>query len=348
MGAIEKITSKIPIGTFKLIKARCTRAKFPHAIQLNITFRCNQRCAYCEIYQDKRYEMTTQEIQRMIDEFAGLGTSRLSLTGGEPLLREDLAEVVGHARKRGMFVSVATNGSLVPDKIGDMTEVSNVNMTLDGLEATHDQQRGKGNFKKVLTALELVKKKKIPVYVNMVITKNNHTQVEDVLRIVKSLDIKILIQPVFYAEQSHAGSIEKYQNTKYEDSDMIETLDQLIRLKEKGDPSIMLSKRYYKKVRESIIHNTPIKCCYGGMLYCTISPDGRVGPCNLFARDMRLLNGNEVGFEKALMNMPDVGCEGCISSFIDFDDLYALKPDVIWNYYKHYLKLVGRQSASVG
>ncbi len=343
MGTVQKITSRIPIGAFKLIRARCFHSKFPHAIQLNITFRCNQRCVYCEIYKDKRYEMTTPEIQSMIDQFAELGTSRFSLTGGEPLLREDLSEVVSHARKRGMFVSVATNGSLVADRIEDMTGVNSVNMTLDGIEATHDQQRGKGNFKKVINALDLVRKKNIPAYVNMVITKNNHSQLKDVLQIVRSLDIKLLVQPVFYAEQSHAGSLEKYMDTKYEDRDMLETLNQLIRLKEKGDPSIMLSKRYYVRVRESIINNTPMKCRYGGMLYCTVSPDGRVGPCNLFARDTRWLNGNEVGYKKALMNMPEIGCGGCISSFIDFDDLYALKPDVIWNYYKHYLKLVARR-----
>ena len=335
--------SKIPIGAFKLIKARLFHAKFPHAVQLNITFKCNQRCAYCGIYEDKRNEMTTQEIYNMIDEFAELGTSRLSLTGGEPLLRKDFPEVVAYARKRKMFVSLATNGSMVPERIEDLKEVNSVNMTLDGLEPVHDQQRGKGNFKKVLLALELVKKNKIPVYVNMVITKNNGTQVEDVLQIARSLDIKLLIQPVFYAEQSHAGNLEKYLNTKYEDQDMIETLDQLIRLKDKGDPSIMLSKRYYTKVKESIMHNIPVKCCYGGMLYCTVSPDGRVAPCNLFARDMRWLNGNEVGFRNAFVNMPDINCEGCISSFIDFDDLYDLKPDVVWNYYKHYLKLVDKK-----
>lgn len=102
----------------------------------------------------------------------------------------------------------------------------------------------------------------------------------------------------------------------------------------------MLSKRYYHKVINSIKSGTKVKCSNAGSLFCTISPDGRVAPCNLLVRDMRWLNGNEVGFRKAFMDMPEVNCGGCISSFLDIDDLYSLKPDIIWNYYKHYLKLL--------
>ncbi|MCP4985048.1 MAG: radical SAM protein, partial [Colwellia sp.] len=100
---IKKIKSRIPIGLFKLFQSKIVNVKFPHAIQLNLTFKCNQRCEYCGIYTDKRYEMTTQEVFKMIDEFVALGTSRISLTGGEPLTRKDFQEIVSYARKKGLF-----------------------------------------------------------------------------------------------------------------------------------------------------------------------------------------------------------------------------------------------------
>ena len=336
---LDKLKSKIPIGLYHLIKARCFNVKFPHAIQFNITFKCNQRCLYCGIYNDDRYEMTTGQIYKMIDEFAELGTARLSITGGEPLVRKDFPQVVQHARKRGIFVSLATNGSLVAKRIDDLKDVNSVNMTLDGHESIHDEQRGKGNFRDVLNAIELLKHTEIPVYIVSVITRKNCMMIQEILELAKSLNIKALLQPVFFSEQSHANNLEGYANARYDDKAMIETLDYLIKLKEEGDQSVMLSKRYYMNVKKSIISGTKIRCRNAGSLFCTISPDGRVTPCNLLVRDMRWLNGNEVGFRKAFMDMPEVNCGGCISSFLDIDDLYSLKPDIVWNYYKHYLKL---------
>ena len=96
----KKIRAKVPIGLYHLVKARFLRVKFPHAIQFNITFKCNQHCTYCGIYKENRPEMTTDQVCNMIDEFVEIGTSRLSITGGEPLLREDFTEVVKYARKK--------------------------------------------------------------------------------------------------------------------------------------------------------------------------------------------------------------------------------------------------------
>ncbi len=340
MNTMDKLKSKIPIGLYHLIKARFFNVKFPHAIQFNITFKCNQRCLYCGIYNDDRYEMTTEQIYKMIDEFAELGTSRLSITGGEPLVRKDFPKVVQHARERGLFVSLATNGSLVAKRIYDLNDVNSVNMTLDGPESIHDEQRGKGNFREVLNAIELLKHKGIPVYIVSVITRKNCMLTHDILELARSLDIKALLQPVFFSEQSHANNLEGYMNIKYDDKAMVETLDYLIKLKEQGDACLILSKRYYRNVKESIIKGGKIRCLNAGSLFCTISPDGRVAPCNLLVRDLRWLNGNEIGFRKAFMDMPPINCGGCLSSFLDIDDLYALKPDVAWNYYKHYLKIL--------
>ena len=335
---LRRAQSVVPTGLYSLLKARWFDVKFPHAIQLNITFKCNQRCSYCGIYNDTRGEMTTEQICNMIDEFVEMGTARLSITGGEPFLREDLPDVIDHAHNRGLFVSLATNGSLVAKRIDSLKNVNSVNMTLDGPEAIHDQQRGKGNYKKVLEAVGLFKDNGIPVYLITVITKNNCARVLDILELARSLDVKLLIQPVFYSEPSHANDLEGYRETKYDDSAITETLDELIRLKEQGDPYIILSKRYYKNIREAIINGGKIRCRNAGSLFCTIAPDGRVAPCNLLVRDLRWLNGIEVGFREAFMNMPEVRCGGCLCSFQDFDDLYSLKPDVVWDYYKHYFK----------
>ena len=109
-----------------------------------------------------------------------------------------------------------------------------------------------------------------------VATKNNCARIPEVLELARSLEIKALIQPVFFSEQSHANNLEGYVNIKYDDKAMVETLDYLIKLKEQGDACLILSKRYYMNVKKSIISGTKIRCLNAGSLFCTISPDGRV------------------------------------------------------------------------
>ena len=336
-----KLTPKVRFGieAFRFVWSKLANRTFPHALQYNINFDCNKRCTYCAIYEDKRKEMSTQSAFRMIDEFAKMGTTRLSITGGEPLLRKDLGEIIDHAHKRRMLVSVHTNGSIVP-KRGHLVENADfINMTLDGPREINDSQRGAGTFDAVISAAKLFRKKGIPVNLVTVITKNNCHCVSELVQMAKDLDVTLLMQPVFYSEPSHANDLEGYKQVKYEKSQIIRTIDEILELKRSGEESIILSERYYLKVKESIIKDESIMCVNGGTSFVTVSPDGRVTPCNLLVRDYKWKKGDEIGYSKAYQEMPEIKCGGCISSFIDIDYLYSFKPDVFWNYYRSYFRL---------
>lgn len=344
---LDAIKKKVPIGAVNLLLAKAFKKKFPHAVQLNLNYRCNLRCTYCNIYEDTRPEMSTEEIFQMLDSFARMGASRLSITGGEPMLRKDIAEVISHAKKLGMFVSLATNGNMVARRINYIREVDSVNMTLDGPESIHDLQRGRGQFRKVLEAGQVLKENNIPFYFNTVLTKNNCDRLDEILDIIRGMGAKVMLQPVFYSEESHAGDLEGYRETRYENEQLIAALEKLIALKNAGDDIILLSKRYYQNVINSVRRNEMMFCKNGGSMFVTVSPDGHVTPCNLLSRGEKWLKGSSVGFEEAYKKMPCVDCDGCISSFMDIDDLYDLKPDVVWNYYRHFLKFFkGSREAS--
>jgi MoaA/NifB/PqqE/SkfB family radical SAM enzyme len=323
-----------PRSVVKLVKARFFNKKFPHSVSFNITYHCNLRCDYCASYEDRTPEMSTDQIFQMIDELVEMGTTRFSITGGEPMLRKDLGEVVSHARSRGLFVSVATNGSFLPHRLDYLRDVNSVNMTLDGPEEIHDSQRGKGDFKKVIRAAELLRENGIFYYLNVVLTKNNCSMLPELLAIARSLKVRMMLQPVFYSKPSHASDLKGYKKTKYEDKEFFDTLDQLIEEKKKGNPYILLSKNYYEEVKENIQRKTKIVCKNGGGLFLTVSPEGNVTPCNLLVKGSRWNNGLEMGFRRAYFNMPPVNCAGCISSLIDFDDVYNLKLDPVWNFLK--------------
>ncbi len=105
---------------------RAAHSRVPTAGGIELTHRCNLACLHCYVNQPAgdsdvaRREMSTTEVCRIIDELAGLGTMKLTLTGGEPLLRRDFAEIYRHAHSRGMLVVVYTNATLITNRIVEL------------------------------------------------------------------------------------------------------------------------------------------------------------------------------------------------------------------------------------
>lgn len=119
----------------------------PFLVVWNYTKVCNLRCEHC--YENAgpgaaRDELTTEEAKRVIDEFEDAGVVAIAFSGGEPLMRRDIFEVVGYAKEKGFFTSIATNGTVITREVArrmkdvfDYAEIS-----LDGFEEVHDKFRG--------------------------------------------------------------------------------------------------------------------------------------------------------------------------------------------------------------
>ena len=91
----------------------------PSLISWNLTKMCNLRCPHCYLDAGKKAEneLTTIECLALIDEMRALGTEMLILTGGEPLLRQDIYDIAEYASERGIWVVMGTNGVLITDKV---------------------------------------------------------------------------------------------------------------------------------------------------------------------------------------------------------------------------------------
>src|SRR5574340_335810 len=121
-------------------------------LAINLTNRCNLACAHC--YMDAKTlkyggenELTTQEVCGLLDEIAGRSAETMVvLTGGEPLMRSDLEELVAHGVKRGLSMVVGTNGVALTDKRVQSLKAAGAmgaGISIDSLDpAKHDAFRG--------------------------------------------------------------------------------------------------------------------------------------------------------------------------------------------------------------
>jgi radical SAM protein with 4Fe4S-binding SPASM domain len=102
----------------------------PLSVQLDLTYRCNERCVHCYLDHEDHGEMTTAEILGLLDQLADAGVFFLTISGGEIFMRRDLFEIVEHARRRQFSVKLKTNAVMVkPAKAARLAKL--------GLEAVH-------------------------------------------------------------------------------------------------------------------------------------------------------------------------------------------------------------------
>lgn len=103
-------------GLIAEMAAKALRLNIPLSVQLDLTYRCNERCIHCYLDHDDHGEMTTAEIKDLLDQMADAGVFYLTMSGGEILMRRDFFEILEHARKRTFCIKLKTNGILIREK----------------------------------------------------------------------------------------------------------------------------------------------------------------------------------------------------------------------------------------
>lgn len=152
-----------------------------HSVYLNLTTGCNLRCRHCfiEAGLPQPNELSTEEIVRVLDEVALLGVDKVTFTGGEPMLRYDILELARHAASllgNGISqLALVTNAMLInkdaATSIGYL--FSSVNVSIDGLEAAHEEIRGKGSFDETIRGLRYLVQAGVDPTVFITVTRRN-------------------------------------------------------------------------------------------------------------------------------------------------------------------------------
>ncbi|WP_017905168.1 heme d1 biosynthesis radical SAM protein NirJ [Pseudomonas asplenii] len=169
----------------------------PPVVIWNLLRRCNLTCRHCyatsadSVFRD---ELDTAAARAVIDDLHQAGVKVLILSGGEPLLRDDLFELSAHARSKGLFVALSSNGTLIDEhNIGQIAEAhfDYVGISIDGLEQTHDAFRQlKGSFASSMRAIRLCREQGIRVGLRTTLTQANHAQLPGLLDLMREYDVQ--------------------------------------------------------------------------------------------------------------------------------------------------------------
>lgn len=301
------------------------------------TFRCNLSCQYCGICKTPKNEMTTEEVKRAMREFAEAGTIFWTFTGGEPLLRQDIGELVDYARNLFPIVTLTTNSLLLKERIDEVKSVNYFTISLDGPKEVHDYTRGEGTFDKVIDAIKTARKNGIDVVINTVIsianTENNCEGIKKLIEIASDLDCKLNFSAI-YKDQFNRN-MESVDNVFLSKEDHVEALELIKKNKRKKFNFIMFSNTCIEHLKKP----KKWKICYGGRLFCDLFPDGTVIPC-LF-KENQGINGLKYGFKEAFNMLPKN--ENCVCSstcYTELNCIFSLKPKSVMENFLKYITFV--------
>lgn len=236
-----------------------------------ITYKCNLKCDYCGVWKQESKELSTKQTKELIDWFARHGTVSWEISGGEPLLRQDIGEIINHAKSRGMLVSMNTNGHLFEEKAESIKNLDSIVFSIDGDEKTHDKIKGEGSYQKTVRALKLAKEKGFETIISTVISKTNHDKLKHVLRLAEKNGAKIGFQPVH--SDAYTGDVPLL--AKEEFSKARTTIEEFM---DENPGIVHHSKQYLGLMQATLFEGKKVKC-FAGKLFYNLLPDGSLTPC---------------------------------------------------------------------
>lgn len=188
-----------------LLKTRFFGTSHPTIASWTLVKRCNQRCFNCHLWDQKTSELETHEILSTIDRLFLAGVRFLIFTGGEPLLKEGIEQIIAHTFKKGIYVKLNTNGRLLNEKKECLKNLDELHLSLDGPEKVNDYLRGQDSFKYTHEAIILAQRQGVPISMTTVLSKYNLEHIQFLINFAKKYKIKIGFQP---ASLNYLGSEE--------------------------------------------------------------------------------------------------------------------------------------------
>ncbi len=256
----------------------------PRIISWNITLRCPLKCAHCYVdagNSEPEGVLSTNEAKRVIDQIADAGSPILVLSGGEPLLREDICEIATYGTEKKLRMVMGTSGYYLDEEMALRLKeagIKAVAISLDSIEpAIHDAFRGvEGAWERAVHAVDACNAAGIPVQINMTVVRPVIGDIESLITYGESKGVKDyhLFFPVRTGrgEGISLSTPEEYEGiihevlTRYRDS--------RLNIRPTCAPQ-------FRRIADDLGIENPQwgRGCLAGITYCRIYATGEVTPC---------------------------------------------------------------------
>ncbi len=298
------IGTKLRLGT-ACMAALLSRKRRPVFVGWALTERCNLRCRYCHVWEKKpAAELDTGQVTGIIRDLHEQGVRVIKFSGGEPLLRKDLGDIVAFSRSLGIHTSISTNGTLFPSRIGELKHLAGLGTSLDGPEDVHDAIRGTGTYRATLAAMEAALQERIPVKLTTVLSSANLDCWDHVLEVAERFDAQVTFQPatetVLFgtAPNPLIPEVGRYRQA-------IRTLLERKRTNRLISNSAAGLRHLYHWPDPRSIH------CVGGKLLLRLDCRGHIQPCSRLPLREGAPDAMTHGVRYCLDRLPVVDCQRC-------------------------------------
>ncbi len=263
-------------GLMAEMAAKALKLNVPLSVQLDLTYRCNERCVHCYLDHDDHGEMTTAEIKDLLDQMADAGVFYLTISGGEILMRRDFFEILEHARLRTFCVKLKTNGVLIREKEAQRLRQLGVEAVQISIYShrpeVHDAvTKMPGSLRQSLDAVRFLRKQGLTVTMANVLMIQNAEDYRGVRALAAELGAKFTIDPTITPMMDGDRSILNLNVDQAALREVFRNKDLIGNVEEFCAPP--------RGVDEEALDMLP---CSAGHTACYVSPYGDVYPCVQF------------------------------------------------------------------
>lgn len=257
----------------------------PAEIIWAVTKRCNLRCKHCSISEVDPGELNTEEGFELIEDAAKFGAVKFGFTGGEPLLREDIYDLIEYAASFDMQVVMATNGTLITDEVAKHLKKAGLEraaMSIDAVGSAHDEFRGvDGAFKATLRGMKACEAADLSVQFFTTVTRDNYSEIPKIIKFADELNIwriyLIYLIAVGRGKQISDACLSTAENMEFFDHTVFKQKEVNTWLKPICNP------QYWAYLKDKGLvdreDGTKFTGCTAGITRFHIFPNGDVTPC---------------------------------------------------------------------
>ena len=255
----------------------------PLQCSIYLTDRCNLDCSYCTEYDNSRPHPKLEDLKLWIKKIRDLGTMRIALVGGEPLMHPNVVEIVRYCRELGFATSLTTNGFLLTRKLLKELEDAGLQVMQISVDRMTPSPITKKSFKTILPKLDYFKDSKISLHITGVICADTLPESKAVLETGLARGIPTEVRLV------HADPMSRFRVERGNKEELEAFIDSMIERKRRGEK--IHTNEAILHYQKSLLRNEPVDwTCTAGYKLFFVSAQGKFWECSMVHGEKHIMD----------------------------------------------------------